>query len=63
MNAFFSSRFNYPFNYCPVIWMFQSWDLSNKTSRLHKHCLCVIYNNENSSFEELLEKNNSAFIL
>ena len=58
MNAFFDSQFNY----CPVIWMFHSRSLNNKINRLHERCLRIIYSDKNSSFEELLEKDNSVSI-
>ena len=58
MNAFFDSQFNY----CPLIWMFHSRNLNNKINRLHERCLRVIYNNKTSSFEQLLENDNSVSI-
>ena len=58
MNAFFDSQFNY----CPLIWMFYSRNLNNKINRLHEHCLRVIYNDKTSSFEQLLENDNSVSI-
>ena len=58
MNAFFISQFNY----CPVIWMIHSRALSNKTNRLQERCLCIVYNDKTSAFNELLEKDNSVSI-
>ena len=58
MNAFFDSQFNY----CPLIWMFHSRNLNNKINRLHERCLRVIYNDKTSSFEQLLENDNSVSI-
>ena len=58
MNAFFDSQFNY----CPIIWMFHSRNLNNKINRLHERCLRVIYNDKTSSFEQLLENDNSVSI-
>ena len=58
MNAFFDSQFNY----CPLIWMFHSRNLNNKINRLHERCLQVIYNDKTSSFEQLLENDNSVSI-
>ena len=58
MNAFFDSQFKY----CPLIWMFHSRNLNNEINRLHERCLRVIYNDKTSSFEKLLEKNNSVSI-
>ena len=58
MNAFFDSQFNY----CPLIWLFHSRNLNNKISRLHERCLRVIYYDKTSSFEQLLENDNSVSI-
>ena len=58
MNAFFDSQFNY----CPLIWMFHSRNLNNKINRLNERCLRVIYNDKTSSFEQLLENDNSVSI-
>ena len=58
MNAFFHSQFNY----CSLIWMFDSRNLSNKINRLHERCLRVIYTDKTSSFEQLLENDNSVSI-
>ena len=58
MNAFFNSQFNY----CPVIWMFHSRALNNKINRFHGGCLCIVYNDKMSTFNELLEKDNSVSI-
>ena len=55
MNAFFNSQFNY----CSVSWMCHSRALNNKINRLHERCLCIIYNDNTSTFKELLEKDNS----
>ena len=49
MNAYFKAEFNY----YPIIWMFYSRCLNNKTNRLHERCLRMIYNDKISSFEEL----------
>ena len=55
MNAFFKSQFQY----CPLVWMFHSRRLENKINHLHERCLRLVFPEENLSFEELLEKNNS----
>ena len=52
MNAFFNSQFNY----CPVIWMFHSQALNSKVNRLHENCLRIIYSDETSTFNQLIEK-------
>ena len=57
-NAFFQSQFNY----CPLTWMCHNRQLSNKINRVHERCLRVIYNDKKSSFQELLDKNESVCI-
>ena len=58
MNAFFTSQFSY----YPLTWMFHSRKPNSKTNRLHERCLRVVYNDRLSTFEELLNKNNSVSI-
>ena len=58
MNAFF----NVQFSYCPLTWMFHSRKLNNKISKLHERCLRIVYNNNTSSYEDLLEIDNSVSI-
>ena len=58
MNAFFKSQFS-----CyPLSWMFYCRTLNNKMNRLHKRCLRIIYNNNTSSFTDLLGIDNSVFV-
>ena len=42
--------------------MFHSRTLNNKINRLHERCLCIIYNDNTSSFTDLLEKENSVSV-
>ena len=58
MNAFFNSQFNYS----PLIWMFHSRLLENKIRRLHDRCLRTIYKDKQTSFEQLLDQDNSVSI-
>ena len=58
MNSFFSSQFNY----CPLTWMCHSRANSRKINRLQERCLRIIYNDKQSSFIKLLEKDNSVSI-
>ena len=58
VNAFFTSQFSY----CPLTWMFHSRKLNNKINRLHGRCLRVVYNDRLSTFQELLNKDNSVSI-
>ena len=55
MNAFIDSQFGY----CPVVWMFHSRTLNNRINKLHERALRLVYKNEDCTFEELLEKDNS----
>ena len=55
MNAFFNSQFNY----CPLIWMCHNRMTNRKINRLHERCLRIIYNDKQSSFKMLLEKDSS----
>ena len=55
VNAFFTSQFHY----CPLTWMFHSRKLNNKINRLHERFLRLIYSDRGSSYEELLDKDNS----
>ena len=58
MNAFFNSQFSY----CPLIWMFHNRLINNKINRLHERCLRIVYNDNQSTFEELLEKDNTVSV-
>ena len=54
INAFFNAQFSY----CPLTWMFHSRKLNNKINKLHERCLQIVYNNNTSTYEELLETDN-----
>ena len=58
MNSIFKTQFNY----CPLIWMCHSRENNRKINRLHERCLRNIYNDKQSSFNELLEKDGSVSI-
>ena len=55
LNAFFKSQFSYR----SLSWMFHCPTLNNKINRLQERCLCIMYNDNISSFTELLERDNS----
>ena len=55
MNSFFKTQFNY----CPLLWKCDSRGNNRKINRLHERCLRTIYNDKQSSFNELLEKDGS----
>ena len=58
MNSFLNAQLNY----CPLIWMFHSRKNNNKIKHLNDRCLRLIYINKKSSYENLLEKDNSVSI-
>ena len=58
MKTFVTSQFNY----CPLTWMFQNRILNNKINRLPGRALRLIYNEENLSFQELLDLDNSVTV-
>ena len=39
--------------------MFHGRGLNNKINHLHERSFCIVYKDNNSSFKELLNKNNS----
>ena len=55
MKSFISSQFGY----CPMIWMNHSRALNNKINRIHERALRLVYRGKKSTFEELLNKDNS----
>ena len=52
MEPFFESQSGY----CPLIWMFCGRGANNKINHLHERVLTIIYRDNISTFEELLEK-------
>ena len=54
IKAFFESQFRYG----SLTWMFRSRKSNNKINLLHERALRMIYNDQISSFQELLEKDN-----
>ena len=58
MKAFIESQFGY----CPLVWMFHSRSFNNKINRIHERALRITYNDKSSSFQNLLEKDNSTVI-
>ena len=58
VNIFFMAQFNY----CPLVWICHNKTYKNKRNRLHERYLRLIYNDKRSSFEDLLEKDNSVSI-
>ena len=52
MNAFITSQFGY----CQLIWMFHNRKMLKQINRIHERTLRIVYADNNSSFEDLLEK-------
>ena len=50
------------FSYCPLIWMFHCRTLNSKINKLHERCLGIVYSDNTSSFEGLLESENSVSV-
>ena len=55
MKAFIESQFSY----CSLIWMFHSRILNNRINSLHERALRLVYKDQDSSFEQLLQRDNS----
>ena len=47
------------FSYCPLIWMFQSRCLNNKINSIQERALRITYQDNTSTFQELLNKDNT----
>ena len=58
MKAFITSQFGY----CPLVWMFCSRAANNRINRIHERSLRIVYNDNASSFLELLDKDCSVSI-
>ena len=54
-NAFITSQLSY----APIVWMFRSRKQNHLINHIHERALRVVYKDYNSSFDELLEKDNS----
>ena len=53
-NSFIKSQFGY----CPIVWLSHGKVAEDQINRIHKRALKAVYNDFDSSFEELLEKGN-----
>ena len=58
MNAFINSQFGY----CPLVWMNHSRKINNRRNRIHERNLRVAYDDNLSSFRDLLIKDKSVTI-
>ena len=50
LNIFVKSQFKY----CPTVWMFHSRRINNKINKLHERTLRIVYDDDISTFEQLL---------
>lgn len=58
IKSFFDSQFSY----CPLIWMFINRGTNRKINRLQERSLRILYEDDVSTFEELLQKDNSVTV-
>ena len=58
MKAFIESQFAY----CPLIWMFCQRSSNTQINHLHERALRIVYNDNESTFEDLLKKDNSVSV-
>ena len=58
MHVFLLSQFSF----CPFIWMFCDREMNNRINRIHEKSLRLAYDDYESSFQNLLEKDNSTSI-
>ena len=56
--AFFESQFKY----CPLVWMFHGREVNQRINRLHERALRIVYYDYVSTFEHLLEKDDSCIV-
>ena len=56
--AFIQSQFAF----CPIVWMFHSRCIENKINHLHERVLRIVYQDYNSTFNEMLLKDGSVTI-
>ena len=58
MKAFIESQLAY----CPLIWMLCQRYSNTRINHVHERSLRIVYNNNESTFEDLLKKDNSVSI-
>ena len=58
MKSFFDSQFSY----CPLVWMFCSRTHNNRINKLHERALRIVYKDDISTFQQLLDYDNSVTI-
>ena len=50
------------FGYCPLVWMFHGREIKRKINQIHERSQRIVYRDYNSSFKDLLKKDNSVCI-
>ena len=50
------------FNYYPLIWMFHDRATNSRINKIHERALRIVYRDTESSFDELLAKDNSVSV-
>ena len=58
MKAFINSQFGY----CPLVWMFHNRKMNHRINKIHERSLRIVFNDNSSTFRELLDKDNSVTI-
>ena len=58
MKSFFDSQFSY----CPLVWMFCSRTHNNRINKLQERALRIVYKDDISTFQQLLNHDNSVTI-
>ena len=58
MHAFIQSQFSY----CPLLWMCHSRSIHTKINKIHERSLRIVFGDNLSSFQQLLEKSGSVSI-
>ena len=58
MKSFIESQFSY----CALTWMFHGRKANNRINHLHERALRIVYNDNISSFDELLRRDDSCSI-
>ena len=57
-NAFISSQFNYS----PLIWLCHSRSLNTRINKIHQRALRIVFNDNVSSFDELINRSGSVTV-
>ena len=50
----FKTFVEFQFKYCPIVWMFHSRRTNSKINRLHERALSIVYDDDVSTFDQLL---------